>query len=99
MSHVTTCRRCWGPLTVSPSKRLTGAERGRYFWSVRCENRDCVGRVGGEQPREYYHDQLNKMVRQHWSGGQDCDCETCAELAASGELRDALRTQRDEAAA
>lgn len=87
------CRRCGDPLRVAPVQWLTGREQGQCFWSVRCINDQCVGRVGGEQACEYYYDARNAMVRQHWSGGQDCDCETCSELAASGELRDVLRTQ------
>jgi hypothetical protein len=93
MSHVMACRRCGEPLGVSPSLRLTGPERGQCFWSVRCENMQCVGRVGGEQAGEYYYDLRDAMVRSHWSDGKDCDCETCSELAASGELRRVLRTQ------
>lgn len=91
------CRRCGEPLSVCPSLRLTGSERGQCFWSVRCENTACVGRVGGEQAKDYYYDRRNAMVRQHWSNGQDCDCETCSKLAASGELRDVLRTRPEEA--
>jgi hypothetical protein len=77
--------------------RITGSERGECFWSVRCENMQCVGRVGGEQAREYYYAQRDAMVRQHWSDGKDCDCTTCYELAVTGQLRDVLRTQPDEA--
>lgn len=85
------CRRCGTPLTVRPSLVLTSRERGQCRWSVRCENTHCVGRVGGEQARDYYYDQRNAMVRQHWADGKDCDRETCSELAASGELRGILR--------
>lgn len=94
-----TCRRCGEPLRVSPGLWLTGSEKGKCFWQVRCVNDQCVGRVGGEEARLYYYDKRNAMVRQHWDNGQDCDCETCSALAASGELRDVLRAQPDERAA
>ncbi len=90
------CRRCGQPLSVGPSLRLTGPLRGQCFWSARCENAQCDGRVGGEQASDYYYDQRNAMVREHWSGGRDCDCETCSELHASGELRELLKTLADD---
>lgn len=84
------CRRCGQPLGVTPSTWLSGPQRGQFFWSVRCENNHCDGRFASEDAREYYHDQRNEMVRQHWADGQDCDCETCSALAATGELRHVL---------
>lgn len=84
------CRRCGEPLRVSTILWLTGRQQGECSWSVTCENTNCEGRVGGEDAKAYYYDQRDRMVRQHWENGQDCDCETCSALAASGELRAVL---------